>query len=250
MTSFNFEDPTSLSPSTTVGMQDVGGLMKIHFQTQLSQSLTQIQSQTRRALFGLSGRSLQSSLSALLSKITFPEITFTEIDRAFLVWGAIALVIFSLAQFSALAWTTQSFVDAALTGFGIIATAKLTWRLACSERLSWVVCLWAVLMAGGVIATAGGIFCGVSAILINLCPLWLGLCALGYLAMAIGLGSRSFSAASLVHALAIPFLAVHPSGQFLFSGLVMASTLFFFSFVAWDMKESEAEELCGVKPRD
>ena len=240
MTSFNLKEPSPLSSSKTIGMQDFGGLVRVHFQTQAGRSLGQAKQVTHhfinnrvRALFG---RAL--------------AVTFTEIDRAFLVWGSIALIIFFLAQFSALSWHAQSAIDAALTGFGIVSTAKLTWRLAHSERLSWVICLWAVLMAGGMITTAYGIFCGIGIILINLCPLWLCLCALGYFAMAVGLGSRSFSAASAVHALAVPFLSVHPSYQFLTSGLVMALTLFFFSFVPWDMKESEAEELCGVKPKE
>jgi len=225
--------------SATIGMRDVNGLMKVHLRTHTRRVLTQSQQATHT----LADRLVHRPLSF------FSGLTFTEIDRAFLVWGAIALTIFSLAQFSTLSWSAQSSIDAALTGLGISSTSKITWRLACSERLSWVVCLWAILMAGGMMATAYGIFCGISIILINLCPLWLGLCALGYLAMAVGLGSRSFSAASAVHALAIPFLSLHPTHQFLTSGLVMALTLFFFSFVPWDMRESEAEELCGVKPK-
>ncbi|MEM6450772.1 MAG: hypothetical protein AAF703_10705 [Cyanobacteria bacterium P01_D01_bin.105] len=246
MTSFDFKElslPSVSTASQTLGMQDVGGLMKTHFQAHLQENLARPLNQAHQITLYLVQRLVHQPLKIL------SEITFTEIDRAFLVWGAISLIIFSLAQFSSLSWTTQSSIDAALTGLGIASTAKLTWRLACSERLSWVVCLWAVLMAGGMIATAYGIFCGIGIILINLCPLWLGLCAFGYLAMALGLGSRSFSAASALHAASIAFLAIHPSHQFLTSGLVMALTLFFFSFVPWDMRESEAEELCGVKPR-
>ena len=147
-----------------------------------------------------------------------------------------------------LSWPDQALVDAALTGLGIVSTSKLTWRLACSESLRWVVCLWAVLMMGGMIATAYGIFCGVGIILANLCLLWLSLCAAGYLAMGIGLRSRCFTAASLVHGFALIEVQLHPSDQFLVSGLVMAVTLFFFSVVPWDMRAAEAEELCGIQP--
>ncbi|MFK8184830.1 MAG: hypothetical protein AB8B99_15775 [Phormidesmis sp.] len=239
MTSFDLQEPSLPFTSPTVGMQDVGGLIKVHFRMHLGRSRNQLQAFPYR----LVQRFIHQRLKCLSA------IAFTEIDRAFLVWGAITIIIFSLAQFSSLSWATQAFIDAALTGLGITSTSKLTWRLACNERLRWVVCLWAVLMAGGMIATAYGIFCGVGAILVNLCVLWLSVCALGYLAMAIGLGSRSFSAASAVHALGIPFLVWHPAHQFFTSGLVIALTLFFFSFVPWDMRESEAEELCGVKPK-
>lgn len=156
-----------------------------------------------------------------------------------------AITIFFLAQFSHLSWTTQSSIDAALTGIGIAGSAQLTWRLACSEKLRWVVFLWAVLMAGGMVVTAYGIFCSVVLVLAHLCSLWLGLCAVGYLAMGLGLRSRCFGAASLVHGMAITALSLNPSWQFLTTGLVIALTLFFFSVVPWDMREAEADELCG-----
>ncbi len=180
--------------------------------------------------------------------ITFPALPFSELDQAFVIWGIVALAIFSTAQFSTLSWTTQAFIDAALTSAGIASTSQLTWRLACSERLRWVIVLWAVLMTGGMIVTAYGIFGSIGIVLMNLCSLWLGLCAAGYFAMAVGLRSRSFSAASLVHGLGIVFLVLSPRWQFLNSGLIMASTLFFFSIVPWDMRAAEADELCGLKP--
>ncbi len=192
-----------------------------------------------RAQFGRIAGRLTASL---------PSVSFTELDQAFLAWGFVALAIFSLAQFSTLGWTTQAIVDAALTGAGIAGTAKLTWRLACSESLRWVIGLWTMLMAGGMIVTAYGIFCGIGLILANLCLLWLGLCTAGYLAMGVGLRSRSFSSASLLHGLAIIALPIHPTSQFLISGLVMSLTLFFFSVVPWDMQAAEAEELCGMRP--
>ena len=245
MTSFNLQDPSPSSSSkktnsTTIGMQDVSALIRVHLHTHVKRSLSQTSQNARHLITQLVRPPLQH----------LSDITFTEIDRAFLVWGTLTIIIFSLAQFSPLSWQTQSAIDAALTGLGIASTAQLTWRLAHSENLSWVICLWAVLMAGGMIATAYGIFCSIGIILINLCPMWLGICALGYFAMGLGLGSRSFSAASVVHAIAVLFLILHPSHQFLTSGLVIALTLFFFSFVPWDMKETEAEELCGVKPKE
>lgn len=168
-----------------------------------------------------------------------PSICFTEIDLAFLVWGAITLFIFSLAQFSLMSWTMQAIIDAALTGAGIAVTSGLTWAIASCARLRWVVFLWAGLMSAGTVVTAYGVFYsgiayGGVLILSNLCPLWLCLCAAGYGAMAIGMKSRCFTAACLVHGVAIIGLSDASSWQFFSSGLIMASTLFFFSVVPWD----------------
>ncbi len=234
MTSFDLSEPLLPPYPETVGMQDLNGLLKAHAEQQ------------------------QAAHPGLARLLQFPALSlsfsFSQLDQAFLVWGAIALAIFSLAQFGSMSWMTQSLLDAALTGIGIVSTSKLTWRIACSERLKWVVCLWAVLMMGGMIATAYGIFCSSSPsavlILLNLCPLWLGLCAVGYLAMSIGLQSRCFGAASGVHGAAIAALSLYPHNQFLMTGLVMALTLFFFSVVPWDMRAAEAEELCGLQIRE
>ncbi|MGB3298239.1 MAG: hypothetical protein WBA76_08205 [Phormidesmis sp.] len=219
MTFFELNEPLLPPQSETVGMQDLHRLVRAQFKC-IAERLA----------------------------MPFPSVSFTELDQAFLVWGFIALTIFALPQFSGLSWTKQALIDAALTGLGIVSTAKLTWRLACSENLRWVVGLWTALMSGGMVATAYGIFYSVGIILANLCLLWLGLCTAGYLAMGVGLRSRSFTLASLVHGLAIMALQIHPAGQFFISGLVMSLTLFFFSVVPWDMRAVEAEELCGLKP--
>ena len=165
------------------------------------------------------------------------SICFSAIDQAFLVWGAIALVIFSLAQFSPISWTTQAVLDAALTGVGIAKTSGLTWAIATEAKLRWVVLLWAMLMTAGSLVTVYGIFCSSALILLNLCPLWLGVCAMGYGAMAIGMKSHCFTAAFWVHLRAIVFLSHTANCQFFTSGLVIALTLFFFSIVPWDREE-------------
>lgn len=173
--------------------------------------------------------------------LALPSICFTEIDQAFLLWGLVTLVIFSLGQFSTLSWNTQVIIDAAFTGAGVAATSKLTWAIARSAKLCWVIFLWAGLMTVGTIATAYGIFYGSVLILSNLCVLWLGLCAVGYGAMAIGMRSRCFTAACLVHVGVITCVSSFSSCQFFISGLVMALTLFFFSVVPWDMQGSDHE---------
>lgn len=170
------------------------------------------------------------------------SIGFTSIDQAFILWGAVSIVIFAIAQFSTVSWTTQAILDAAITGACIVCTSGLTWQVATIANLRWVVFLWAMLMTAGMVLTTYGIFCGVGSILINLCPLWLGLCALGYGVMGFKMRSYSFTSAALVHGIGIVSLAYFPAWQFFVSGLVMALTLFFFSVVPWDMHTEEVDE--------
>jgi len=208
-------------------MQDLNGLLRVHLQ----QVLRQIPHQ-------LSQRISQPPAFEL------PSVCFTEIDQAFLIWGTATLIIFLLAQFSTLSWRSQAIIDAALTGASIALTSGLTWKLASSEDLRWVIFLWAGLMTTGMLTTIYGIFCTVGFILSNLCLLWLGLCGVGYCAMAVGMRSRCFSAACIVHVLAMVGLHYHQSFQFINSGLVMAVTLFFFSVVPWDMQASDNDIPC------
>lgn len=216
MTSFDFNNiSTPHTQAEALSMQDLNGLLRIHLK-QISRK----------------------------PSLTLPSICFTEIDQAFLIWGWLTVVIFSFAQFSTLSWTTQAIIDAALTGVGIATTSGLTWKLATSESLRWVIFLWAVLMSAGIVVTTYGIFCGVSLILMNLCVLWLGLCVLGYGAMAIGMRSRCFGAAFVAHVVATISVSLVPSCQFALSGLIMSTTLFFFSVVPWDMQASEHDIPC------
>lgn len=173
----------------------------------------------------------------------WPSLCLSSIDQAFLIWAGLTLAIFLTGQFSSVSWATQAMFDAALTGAGIASTSSLNWPLVTDERLNWVIVLWAVLMAAGAAVTAYGIYGGVSLIMVSLCPLWMGLCALGYGAMAIGMRSHAFTAACAVHALAIAALYHQPSWQYLTTGLVISSTLVFFSIVPWDMQVAEADTL-------
>lgn len=165
---------------------------------------------------------------------TLPRFCFTEIDQAFLAWGFITAVIFAIAQFSSISWTTQAILDAALTGAGIATTSGLTWAIACHAKLRWVIFLWAGLMTAGTVVTVYGVFYSSALILLNLCPLWLSVCAVGYGVMALGMQSRCFTAAGVVHLGAIVLLSNTLSWQFFITGLVMSLTLFFFSVVPWD----------------
>ena len=170
---------------------------------------------------------------------TLFDIYFSEIDKAFLLWGATTFSIFSLAQFSSISWFLQALIDAALTGAVIAITSGLTWSIATQVKLRWVILLWAGLMTAGTVATAYGIFYSGIWILSHLCLLWLSLCAVGYGAMAVGMRSCCFSAVCLVHFCAIDLLNYTLSCQFFSSGLVIASALVFFSFIPWDMQTSK-----------
>ncbi|MEO1395381.1 MAG: hypothetical protein AAFV90_20965 [Cyanobacteria bacterium J06634_5] len=215
MTSFDLHTVLSSSSSEAIGMQDLTGLLKVHVRRRLDSRLASL-----RALW------------------------FTELDQAFAAWGVVTILIFSQAQFTALSWTTQAAIDTALTAIVTGGTSGLTWKIASTARLRWVVGLWAMLMMVGMALTLCGIHGGVAVILMNLCPLWLGICALGYGVMAVGMRSRCFATCALVHGLAIPGLSIEPSWQFFTSGLVMSLTLFFFSIVPWDMQSEEDGDPC------
>ncbi|MEO0539993.1 MAG: hypothetical protein AAFZ80_03900 [Cyanobacteria bacterium P01_A01_bin.105] len=159
---------------------------------------------------------------------------FTRIDQVFLLWGWVTACIFLTAQFCSISWTTQTVLWSGLTLTGIVAMVRLAWFWVRVERLRWLMYLWSGLMVGGIAATAWGIFGGVGWILLNLCGLWLMLCAVGYLAMALGMESRSFLGAAAVHGLAALTLA--PAWQFVTTALVMAGSLWLFACVQWDMR--------------
>jgi len=197
--------------SETIGLQDLSGWLKVNTQQRINR---------------------------------LPHICLTELDQAFVAWGVIALIIFSIAQFSTLSWSDQAVIDAALTGAGVAGTSGLTWQIATIAKLRWVVFLWAALMCLGMALTAYGIFGGVAIILANLCGLWMGLCALGYGMMAVGMGSWSFTACFWLHGFAIASIYNQPEWQFLISGIVMSLTLFFFSIVPWDMQDAAADDPC------
>jgi hypothetical protein len=104
------------------------------------------------------------------------------------------------------------------------------------EGMTWLLGCWAFLMFVGVGLTNMGIFWGWTWVLPNLCPLWLILCVLGYLATGLGLGSRAFMIAGIIHLAAIPLCLSVVQWQFLITGLIMASTLVLLAEAQWDMR--------------
>lgn len=104
------------------------------------------------------------------------------------------------------------------------------------ERLRWVLYSWVILMLTGVALTDLSIFLSWGEILMRLCPMWLALSALGYFCTGIGMRSRAFTLAGMVHLLSILVLPYVGGWQFLTTGLVMATSLALFAEVQWDMR--------------
>lgn len=159
---------------------------------------------------------------------------YTCIDQAFVIWGLISAIIFITAQFSPLNWLNQAIIWSILTIVGTLAMIKLTFYWVKFQKLEWLVYLWSVLMLTGLIITDLGIFYGWSWVLVNLCPLWLLLSAIGYLGTGFAVRSRALFLAAFIHAIAILFLPMVISWQFLFTGLIMTSNLLLYAEKQWD----------------
>lgn len=167
--------------------------------------------------------------------ITLLSNLYTRIDLAFLLWGGISLIIFLIAQFLPISWSTQAYLWSILTLAGTVAMMVLSYYWVKLKRVAWMLYGWAGLMVLGLGLTNLGIFWGWSEILIHICPLWLGLCGLGYLGTGIGLHSRAFLIAGFLHLLGILLLPYFINWQFLISGIILGGTLLFLAEFKWDM---------------
>jgi hypothetical protein len=167
---------------------------------------------------------------------------YTRIDQVFLIWGGITAAIFTTAQFFPISWQSQAIAWSILTLVGTTVMAYLTDFWVKVEQMRWVVYLWAGLMALGLAITDCGIFWGIGSILMYLCPLWLGLSAVGYFGMALGMQSRTFTLAGILHLLGIALLPYASAWQFLLTGAIMASCLLILAELQWDMRYRPASE--------
>lgn len=161
---------------------------------------------------------------------------YTRIDQVFILWGLITAQIFITAQFAPISWVIQAGLWTVLSLIGMVGMIVLTHFWVKVERLMWLLYCWAILMLIGVALTDFGIFFGCGQLLMRLCPIWLGLIGLGYFCTGIGMRSRAFSIASLIHFLGIVFLPFVGGWQFLTTGLVMTINLLVFAGVQWDMR--------------
>ncbi len=161
---------------------------------------------------------------------------YTRIDQVFVLWGLICAAIFVTAQFAPISWVIQAVVWSMLTVIGTVIMVALTHFWVTVERLKWVLYFWVILMLGGVALTDVSIIFSWGQILMRLCPIWLGLIALGYFGTGIGMRSRAFTLAGIVHLLGIVVLPYVGGWQFLTTGIIMAASLFMFAEVQWDMR--------------
>ncbi len=161
---------------------------------------------------------------------------YTRIDQVFVLWGLICAAIFVTAQFAPISWVIQAFLWSMLTVIGTVIMVALTHFWVTVERLKWVLYFWVILMLGGVALTDVSIIFSWGQILMRLCPIWLGLIALGYFGTGIGMRSRAFTLAGIVHLLGIVVLPYVGGWQFLTTGIIMAASLFMFAEVQWDMR--------------
>lgn len=214
MTFFNGQHPILRRKQTALDVQDLYGLLKVHWQV---------------------------GDRVVLSR------RYTRIDQVFVLWAWITAIIFGMGQFSVMSWTNQAIAGSMLTLLGVGMMTYLAWFWVAVERLRWLIYLWAVLMIVGMGVTDFGIFgstlmggmplLSLSArVLIYLCPLWLGLTAVGYGVMGVGMRSRTFLLTAMFHGLTIPVVLLMPSWQFLITGLVMSGTLTLLAELQWDMR--------------
>ena len=176
------------------------------------------------------------SLEMKIGQKTVISVFYTRIDQVFVLWGLICAAIFVTAQFAPISWVIQAGLWSALTLLGTVGMVVLTHFWVKVERLRWVLCCWVTLMIGGVALTDLSIFLSWGQILMHLCPMWLGLSAIGYICTGIGMRSRAFTLASLVHLLGIAVLPYLGSWQLLSTGIVIAASLLVFAGVQWDMR--------------
>lgn len=168
-------------------------------------------------------------------KILFSAI-YTRIDQVFALWAIISAFIFITGQFSPIDWFKQAIFWSVLTVIGTAATIALTHFWVKVERLCWVLYLWVALMLTGLVITDSGIFLGWAEVLIHLSHLWLGLSAIGYFITGLGMRSRSFVIAGIIHLFGIAILPYFSCWQFLTTGIIVASNLVVFAQRQWDMR--------------
>ncbi|HAA28779.1 MAG TPA: hypothetical protein DCE56_15185 [Cyanobacteria bacterium UBA8553] len=216
MSFFNPSEPIIRSKQESLDFQDRQGLLRIHLE--------------------LGNKTLISAF-------------YTRIDQVFILWGFISAIIFVSAQFVPISWVIQAGFWSVLTLFGTVAMVVLTHFWVQVERLRWVLYCWVILMVTGVVLTDLSIFLSWGQVLVNLCPMWLGLSAFGYFCTGIGMRSRAFILAGLIHLLGIVLLPCVCSWQFLGTGLVMAVSLLMFAGVQWDMRPPIEYDMLSLEQR-
>ena len=216
MTFFNPTEPIIRSKQEALDFQDRQGLLRLH---------------------------LRIGHKTLISAF------YTRIDQVFVLWGLICATIFVTAQFAPISWLIQAGFWSMLTLLGTVGMVVLTHFWVKVERLRWVLYSWIMLMLTGVVLTDLSIFLSWGEILMRLCPMWLGLSALGYFCTGIGMRSRAFILAGLVHLVGILVLPYVGGWQCLTTGLMMAVNLLMFAEVQWDMRPPISYEMLTLEQK-
>ncbi|QIZ71588.1 hypothetical protein [Oxynema aestuarii] len=203
MTYFNSAEPILRWKQEDLDIQDLQGLWRINWQ---------------------------------IGRLTLIQRFYTRIDLVFVFWGWIVAAMFAIAQFCPISWQIQAGFWTIVSLLGTAAMAYLSWFWVTVEKLRWLVYSWSVLIGIGLVLTDASIFYGWAAVLIRLCPLWLMLTAIGYFLMALGMRSRTFAIAALLHVSATVLLPSFSAWQFLFTGATISATLLLLAELQWDMR--------------
>ena len=203
MPRYNLAEPLFRPKQPDITLQDLCGLLKIHWR---------------------------------IGDITIFRNYYTRLDQSYMIWGVTLAILFATAQFSPIPWTTQAIIGSALS-LGVIGImVALTWYWSYVEELRWLIWAWVSLMVLGLAITDYSIFTHWGIVMGHLCHLWLGLSAIGYGITGLSLKSRAFLFFGFVHSLSCFVLAYVLSWQFIFTGLIMAISLFVLGEYQWDMR--------------
>lgn len=188
-----------------------------------------------------------------IGEFTIHSSFYTKHDQACLLWSLLSGSIFVIAQFLPVSWITQAIFASGVTLVGIAGMIYLTWYLTAERRLAIVLFAWAGLMLLGAIVTDLSILLSWLPVLTHICAFWLSLSTIGYLITAIGMRSRAFFLAALLHLVAIGILPYVASWQPLTTGIVIGCSVYLIAELQWDsngvcghqVRQGEREEWVG-----
>jgi hypothetical protein len=175
------------------------------------------------------------SIDWQIGPTTLLQLFFTRIDQVFLIWGLLTLIIFTTAQFLPIDWMVQADIWTVLALAGIVLMTFLSWCWAATEKVTWLIACWVIVIGVGVLLTYLSIINAWEGILLHLGPLWLILSACGYLVTGLALHSKALTLTAILHGLSALVFMVYTDWQFLGTGLIHAGSLFLLGAYQWDM---------------
>ena len=173
---------------------------------------------------------------------------YTCVDQAMLIWGVVSGIIFISAQFLPLSWIDQAVFWSIITFIGVMLMNLLTYSWTVSERISWLLYSWNLLMVLGIVITDYAIASNWGFMLAHLCDLWLIVSAIGYGLTGWMIRSKAFFLGAIIHTGTAFILPWFSGWQFAITGLVMMSNLLIFSEGQWDrLLPREVEQYLSFK---